>query len=121
MELIQKENIKEFNNPGCYSKQLLNIENSKSERVTLTEVHVSPGASQPRHLHETSEQIWYAINGNGKLLLDNEKEIEFSIGDVVRFADGEIHGVRNDSYQEFVYISITSPPVNFRIAYLEEK
>ncbi len=66
MEFINSENIKEFSNPGVISRQLINPGNSKSERVTITEVHLEIGASQPRHKHDTSEQIWYAIQGSGK-------------------------------------------------------
>ena len=58
-----------------------------AERVTVTEVHLETGACQPRHTHETSEQIWYATQGCGKLLLAENKEKEFCAGDVVRFAD----------------------------------
>lgn len=117
MEFINSENIKELSNPGVVSRQLLNPENSKSERVTITEVHLEIGASQPRHKHDTSEQIWYAIQGTGKLLLVEEKKVVFTAGDVVRFADNDIHGLLNDGDTEFVYISVTSPPIDFGYAY----
>ncbi len=121
MEFIGKNEIKEFSNPGVVSRQLLNPENSQSERVTITEVHLEPGAAQPRHIHETSEQIWYAIKGRGKLLLAENGEKVFSAGDVVRFADKDIHGLHNDSDNEFVYISVTTPPINFSYAYNDKK
>ena len=119
MEFINSENIKELANPGVVSRQLINPDNSKSERVTITEVHLEVGASQPRHKHDTSEQIWYAIQGVGKLLLSDEKEMIFKAGDVVRFADNDIHGLFNDGDTEFVYISVTSPPIDFGYAYNE--
>lgn len=109
-----------MSNPGIISRQLLNPDNSASARVTITEVHLIPGASQPRHRHSSSEQIWYALKGRGKLLLDEEADQDFSTGDVVRFADGEIHGLRNDSDGEFVYLSVTSPPIHFGYAYKDE-
>lgn len=121
MEFINSENIKELSNPGVVSRQLINPENSKSERVTITEVHLEVGASQPRHKHDTSEQIWYAIQGSGKLLLEDEKEMIFKAGDVVRFADNDIHGLLNDGDTEFVYISVTSPPIDFGYAYKDKK
>lgn len=121
MEFVNSENIKEFSNPGVVSRQLLNPENSKSERVTITEVHLEVGASQPRHKHDTSEQIWYAVQGSGKLLLADEKEMIFKAGDVVRFAENDIHGLLNDGDTEFVYISVTSPPIDFGYAYKEKK
>lgn len=117
MEFIRKDSISELSNPGVTSRQLINPENSISERVTITEVHLEVGASQPRHKHDTSEQIWYAVQGKGKVLLADEEEIDFTAGDVVRFADNDIHGLLNDGTTEFIYISVTSPPLNFQKAY----
>jgi len=117
MEYINKESIVELSNPGVVSRQLLNPDNSESKRVTITEVHLQPGAVQPRHTHEESEQIWYATKGIGKLMLANNEEKEFTAGDVVRFADGDVHGLRNDGEDIFIYISVTTPPIHFGYAY----
>lgn len=117
MEFIKSSDIKSLSNPGVVSRQLLNPENSDSKRVTITEVHLEAGASQPRHTHDVSEQIWYAVKGSGRLLLADDKEQTFSAGDVVRFADGDVHGIYNDGEVEFVYISVTAPPINFGYAY----
>ena len=120
LSFINHENIKELSNPGVISKQLINPENSESERVTITEVHLEVGAIQPRHKHDSSEQIWYAIQGTGKLLLADKKEMIFTAGDVVRFADNDIHGLLNNGETEFVYISVTSPPIDFGYAYKDK-
>lgn len=120
MEFIKKESIAVLSNPGVCSRQLLNPENSSSKRVTITEVHLEAGACQPRHTHEFSEQIWYAVQGSGKLLLGDNEEKEFTAGDVVRFAENDVHGLKNDGGSEFVYISVTSPPINFGYAYAEK-
>lgn len=120
MEFIKKENIVELSNPGVISRQLLNPENSASERVTITEVHLEPNAEQPRHTHEFSEQIWYAVKGVGTLLLADDKEMPFNVGDVVRFSDKDVHGLKNNGESEFVYISVTSPPINFGYAYKDK-
>lgn len=120
MEFVSKEQMTELSNPGVVSRQLLYPGNSKSTRVTITEVHLEAGASQPRHVHETSEQIWYAIKGHGRLMLRNDEVREFQAGDVVRFADGEVHGLYNHSDSEFIYISVTAPPIHFGYAYREK-
>ncbi len=117
MEFIKSDEIKAMANTGVVSRQLLNPDNSASHRVTVTEVHLEIGACQPRHIHETSEQIWYALKGCGLLLLENGQKMPFSAGDVVRFEDGDIHGLENNGNGEFVYISITSPPIHFGYAY----
>lgn len=121
MEFINRQNIIALSNPGVVSRQLLNPENSSSTRVTITEVHLEKGACQPRHTHEASEQIWYAIQGTGKLLLADDVEKEFAAGDVVRFAEKDVHGLLNDGNDEFVYVSVTAPPINFGYAYQNKK
>ena len=120
MELIKKSEIKVLSNPGVESFQLLNPENSESKRITLTKVVVQPGSVQMRHKHENSEQIWIALKGKGFLLLDEDKEELFEEGDVVRFADGDIHGLKNENQEVFEYISVTSPPINFSYAYKDK-
>lgn len=113
MEFVNAEEIISLSNPGVVSRQLLNPDNSSSKRVTITEVHFETGATQPRHSHAASEQIWYATKGSGKLLLADDKEMDFKAGDVVRFADKDIHGLLNNGDTEFIYISVTAPPIHF--------
>lgn len=121
MEFINKEDIKILSNPDCDSHQLLFPENSSSERVTITKVYVKPGGTQLRHKHSASEQVWIVNRGRGLLLLANDAVKELIEGDVVRFAEGDIHGIFNDTDETFEYISVTSPPINFRYAYKTEK
>jgi mannose-6-phosphate isomerase-like protein (cupin superfamily) len=70
--------------------------------------------------HPASEQIWVALEGSGILLLDDERTEPFVAGDVVRFADGDLHGFRNPGDAPFIYLSVTAPPVNFREAYSKD-
>ncbi len=51
----------------------------------------------------------------------DDREKEFKAGDVVRFADMDVHGLMNDGDTEFVYISVTAPPINFGYAYKEKR
>lgn len=120
MDFIQADTIISLSNPGVTSRQLLNPDNSASTRVTITEVHLEPGACQPRHSHESSEQVWYALQGSGTLLLADGAEKAFQNGDVVRFQDGDIHGLRNDGGSEFIYLSVTAPPIHFGYAYQQK-
>ena len=117
MEIIRRTEVESFVNGGVTSEQLLFPENSKSERVTITRVTVAPGAKSPRHTHEASEQVWVALRGRGRLLLRGPTTAAFGEGDVVRFVEGDIHGFENTGPVEFVYLSVTSPPINFRAAY----
>ena len=117
MEFIAGSEIRVLANSGVESQQLLFPENSSSSRVTITRVTVAPGATSPRHRHETSEQVWVALSGTGTLLLGDAQTRPIHAGDVVRFADGDVHGIENTSGLPFVYMAVTSPPINFRQAY----
>jgi len=117
VELIRAEAITQLTNSGVTSRQLLFPENSRSTRVTITRVTVQPGAKNPPHRHTESEQVWVALRGNGQLLLEGGRVLPFTQGDVVRFEDGELHGLENSGSSEFEYLSVTSPPANFRAAY----
>lgn len=119
MELIRQSEAPTFSNSGVESKQLLFPENSASQRLTITRVMMPPGAVNPRHQHDFSEQVWIALEGKGELLLDGDQTVHFSAGDVARFVEGEIHGFRNTGEIPFIYMSVTSPPVNFRGIYSE--
>jgi mannose-6-phosphate isomerase-like protein (cupin superfamily) len=120
MEFVRKGAITTLSNSGVQSEQLLFPENSSSRRVTITKVTVQPGAVNPPHRHSASEQIWVALAGSGILLLDGQRMEPFEGGDVVRFEDGDLHGFRNSGAVPFTYLSVTSPPLNFREAYSKD-
>ena len=117
MELIRAARILELSNSGVTSRQLLFPENSSSTRLTITRVTVEPGARNPPHRHPKSEQVWIALRGHGDLHLEGGRIEPFNEGDVVRFEDNDLHGFENTGSADFEYLSVTSPPVNFRAAY----
>jgi len=119
MQLIKPNEMETLSNPGVASRQLLNPGNCESARVTITRVTVAPGAEQPRHAHRSSEQVWVALRGQGKLLLRDGGTQPFREGEVARFAEGDVHGFLNDSGEPFEYLSVTTPPIDFTYAYKE--
>jgi quercetin dioxygenase-like cupin family protein len=121
MELFSAGQFRVLSNPGVVSVQLLCPENSASSRVTITRVTVDPGASQEQHAHPTSEQTWVALSGAGTLLLAEGATQRMAAGDVVRFAEGDVHGLVNTGREPFVYLAVTAPPIDFASAYRESK
>jgi mannose-6-phosphate isomerase-like protein (cupin superfamily) len=117
MEFLTELDFVRLANPGVVSEQLLSPHNSTSTRVTITRVTVQPGASQPRHVHDSSEQVWIALQGAGVLKLAQKETRPFQAGQVARFSDGSVHGFKNTGVEPFVYIAVTAPPINFDYAY----
>jgi quercetin dioxygenase-like cupin family protein len=117
MEIIRQGSAVTLSKLGVRSEQLIFPENSPSRRLTITRVTVSPQAINAPHRHASSEQVWIALAGRGTLILDQERTEPFAAGDVARFADGDLHGLHNTGESPFVYIAVTSPPIDFRPAY----
>ena len=117
MEIFRRDELRELTNPGVVSRQLIAPHNAPASRVTITHVTLAAGAVQPRHQHATSEQTWVALEGVGILLLADGATRPFEAGDVARFAEGDVHGLENDSGAPFVYMAVTSAPIDFTDAY----
>ena len=96
---------------GIVSRYLLTSGNAPASRATITQISVPSNASQDRHLHERSEQIWVALEGCGNLLLADGGTRLLKAGEIARFGEGVIHGVTNSESGAFVYMSITIPPL----------
>lgn len=120
MQLIKRSEAPVLRNSGVESEQLLFPESSPEAKATITRVTVPVGTTNPRHAHEASEQVWIALSGEGTLLLDGTNETAIEEGDVVRFAPGDVHGFCNSGQVPFVYLSVTTPPQNFRSAYAKD-
>jgi len=121
VEFLTETDFRDFSNPGVTSRQLLSPHNSRSSRVTITHVMVEPGGIQPRHIHPASEQTWVALSGDGELLLDGDETRPFRAGQVVRFEEGDVHGLQVIGETPFIYISVTSPPIDFSDIYASKK
>jgi mannose-6-phosphate isomerase-like protein (cupin superfamily) len=117
VEVMTANDFTTLANPGVSSLQLIWPGNSPSSLTTVTRVTVAPGRTQPLHSHQHSEQIWIVQSGRAELLLAGNETRSIGAGQVVRTPAGEFHGLRNAGTGPFVYLAITTPPVDFRAAY----
>ena len=117
VEIFTASDLTTLGNAGVTSLQLLWPGNSPDAKATITRVTVVPGASQPRHSHADAEQIWIVEEGSAEVLLADGERRTIGAGYVIRTPAGEIHGVTNSGTAPFVYLAITTPPVDFRGAY----
>ena len=117
MDIIRRDQIGEYANPGVTSRQLLHPGNAPSARVTITHVTLLPGAVNSGTRTPVPSRRRIALAGSGELLLADGATAPFGEGDVARFAPGDVHGLRNTGAVPFVYIAVTAPPLDFRGAY----
>jgi mannose-6-phosphate isomerase-like protein (cupin superfamily) len=65
----------------------------KSARL-IAKLTLNPGCSIGLHPHENDEEIFYVINGKGRVD-DNGKTYEVSAGDATLTGGGETHSIEN--------------------------
>jgi len=117
VQVFAAAECKALTRPGRTSVQLLSPHNAPEAAVTITKVTVQPGAPERRHSHSGAEQVWIIEEGAALLLLAGNRSRPIGAGDVVRTPPGAVHGIHNIGTAPFVYIAVTTPPVDFVSAY----
>jgi len=99
----------------CEVRQLLGIEprldvpgfpdDFDSSMEFMHETTLKPGASVGLHPQEGNEEIYYIIDGKGKMVVDGETE-EMTQGDVCLTKSGSKHSIENIGDGDLVLIVI---------------
>jgi quercetin dioxygenase-like cupin family protein len=90
---------------GLIVKNILNRDVAGARRIILLSSELPPGKVHLLHRHPNAEQIMYVLEG-ACLALSEERVVRLSEGDAVFIAQGEWHGVRNDSDRPVVTLVI---------------
>jgi quercetin dioxygenase-like cupin family protein len=71
-------------------------------------VVIEPGKAPPLHVHNDTEQIFYVIEGSGRLTIGKEDQKNHSVrtGDIIRIPLGEWHSIEADSGEILKYVAI---------------
>ena len=80
------------------------------DNTTLKNLVVSSTRLQPRkatsgHKHKGQEEVYYFIEGTGKMELDDDT-IKVQPGDVVLIEDGVFHRVHAGMYEELYFVCV---------------
>jgi quercetin dioxygenase-like cupin family protein len=90
---------------GLIVKNILNRDVAGARRIILLSSELPPGKVHLLHRHPNAEQIMYVLEG-ACLALSEGGVKRLGEGDVVFIAQGEWHGVRNDSNRPVVTLVI---------------
>ena len=71
-------------------------------------VVIEPGKAPPLHVHNDTEQIFYVLEGSGKLTVgkDEPQILDVGTGDVVRIPVGEWHSIKAGQGTLLRYLAI---------------
>jgi quercetin dioxygenase-like cupin family protein len=93
---------------GALSKALVGPENSGSSRIDFRISHYAPNAYVQEHAHKVQEQIYYVIEGEGVLTLDEERHL-MRPHDYVYVPPGVRHSFANTGLSGLVFLVVTTP------------
>ena len=80
-----------------------NIFGDESNRIMYTTI--TPGASIGRHVHDTSSEIIYVLQGSGKMLFDDGYE-ELTAGLCHYCPKGHSHSFMNNGTEDLVFLAV---------------
>lgn len=93
---------------GALSKALVDPENSGSRRIDFRISRYAPAACVGEHVHAVQEQIYYVIEGEGVLTLDDERHL-MRPHDYVYVPPGVRHSFTNTGTGGLVFFVVTTP------------
>jgi len=82
-----------------------------STERSMADLHcLLPGQAQKPHIHETSDKLYYVIEGTGRFRIGQE-ERELSAGSAVLAPALVEHGVENRGPNPLVLLVVLAPPL----------
>jgi quercetin dioxygenase-like cupin family protein len=88
---------------GCRVRWLIG-EGDKAPTFAMREFEVAPGGHTPRHFHDYEHEV-FVLAGEG-VIVDGEKELPLSQGDVIFVAPNDVHQFRNTGSQPMRFLCL---------------
>jgi mannose-6-phosphate isomerase-like protein (cupin superfamily) len=80
-------------------------DNTTLKNLVVSSTRLQPRKSTSGHKHEGQEEVYYFIEGTGKMELD-DNTIKVQPGDVVLIEDGVFHRVHAGMYEELYFVCV---------------
>jgi quercetin dioxygenase-like cupin family protein len=93
---------------GALSKALVGPGNCESKRMDFRISRYAPMAYVQEHVHKVQEQIYYVLEGEGTLTLDDASHL-MRAHDYVYVPPGVRHSFTNTALYGLVFLVITTP------------
>jgi quercetin dioxygenase-like cupin family protein len=90
---------------GLIVSNVINRDDTGTRKIILLSSEIPPGKVHLLHRHPNAEQIMYVLEGSCLALSEGEPT-RLNEGDAVFIAQGEWHGVRNDTEEPAVTLVI---------------
>jgi quercetin dioxygenase-like cupin family protein len=93
---------------GALSKLLVGPDNAGTRRIDFRISTYAPKAYVAEHVHQVQEQIYYVLDGQGVLTLDDASHL-MQAHDYVYVPPGVRHSFTNPGLGPLVFLVVTTP------------
>lgn len=93
---------------GSEIRELMAYRNSDCRRMSLAEARLAPGCRTERHLHREVEEIYYFLEGRGRVETGGEC-FDVGPGDSILHAPGAAHQTWNIGETPLVFLCCCAP------------
>jgi mannose-6-phosphate isomerase-like protein (cupin superfamily) len=93
---------------GSEIRELLAHRNSAIRNQSLAEARLPPGAATAPHYHPQAEEIYYLLEGRGRMQIEAEIR-EVAAGDAIAIPPGQRHQITNIGDQALRFLCCCAP------------
>jgi len=93
---------------GSEIRELLAHRNSCIQKQSLAEACLPPGASTTPHYHPLTEEIYYILEGTGRMTIGGES-CDVEPGDAIAIPPGAIHTITTTSQTPLRFLCCCAP------------
>jgi len=93
---------------GSEIRELLAHRNSAIRNQSLAEARLPPGASTTPHHHVKAEEIYYILEGEGRMQVGSEVRA-VAAGDAIAIPPGSVHQITNTGRQVLKFLCCCAP------------
>ena len=109
MDIRNRDRVESFTTKdGSEIRELLAHRNSCIVKQSLAEARLPVGASTTPHYHPLTEEIYYILNGQGRMRIGTETE-SVGPGDAIAIPPGEEHEITNTGQETLVFLCCCAP------------
>jgi mannose-6-phosphate isomerase-like protein (cupin superfamily) len=93
---------------GSEIRELLAHRNSCLKNQSLAEARLPPGVTTSLHYHKLTEEIYYILEGRGRMLIGDE-ESDVKPGDAIAIPPGAAHTITNTGTATLKFLCCCAP------------
>ena len=109
MDVVNRNSVTAFTTKDTsIIREVLAPRNSGAERQSLAEATLPPGAQTEAHSHPNTEELYYLLQGEALMAIEQEKRC-VGTGDAIVIPAGKRHQIRNIGATDLVFLCCCVP------------